>query len=134
MAKGVIAIAVAAGTVIACGARSGVSPGEGAGREAPPRTGVEDAGPASDPRHDAAADVVSPADSEPEDDSGPTCADVGKLPGFSTCCNGKYCAGECVAGGPGQPPLCKCSSIHGGCIWPLSCCAGTCKGGVLCGR
>lgn len=56
------------------------------------------------------------------DDAGPpTCGDVGRYPGESSCCNGEYCTGACWAGSEAGH-FCVCSSQVGGCAWPLVCC------------
>lgn len=52
----------------------------------------------------------------------PTCDDVGRYPGWSSCCEGGYCAGKCVGG------WCFCDMSNNGCPWPLVCCK---KGGCM---
>lgn len=58
----------------------------------------------------------------PDANHEPTCDDVGKYPGWSTCCEGGYCAGFCLGG------TCHCDMSFTGCPWPLVCCK---KGGCM---
>lgn len=56
------------------------------------------------------------------DSAGPaTCDDVGKFPGYATCCDGEYCAGACFPKSGGGE-RCECADFDG-CPWPLVCCA-----------
>lgn len=55
------------------------------------------------------------------------CADLGRYPGFATCCGGQYCQGACEKSADGGT-VCSCGGILGGCPWPAACCHGACVG------
>lgn len=74
------------------------------------------------PPSDAATDP-RPEREIPDANHKPTCDDVGKYPGFSSCCDGSYCAGWCSFGW-----WCYCDMSMTGCVWPLVCCK---KGGCM---
>jgi hypothetical protein len=135
----------AAALAVSCGARSSTAVLEGPAVGGTSSTGPADGSGGANPRADGStgsggarfADASTDKGPEPEPDAAsdgePTCADVGKYPGASACCSGKYCAGACF----GKVPYCVCATIKGGCPWPLVCCpqkGGTCWSAEACAQ
>jgi hypothetical protein len=100
--------------VIASGGTIGVTHDDG--------SGAADAGGSPDATAPPDAEIADAA-SEPFAGPPKSCEDVGKLPGYNSCCLGKYCAGACMSG-----KECRCGTLIGGCIWPEVCCGGICVG------
>lgn len=78
---------------------------------------------------DAARDVaIDVRDARTYPDAAPDgCGDLGRYPGFATCCAEAYCQGTCEKSADGGT-VCSCGGILGGCPWPAACCHGACVG------
>lgn len=135
MTRRLMATACTVALVVACGARTGALLPDKAPQGAAAPSGSRGPAPGDAAAH---SDAPLPRDAGTEAteagsgdaaSGAPTCADVGKVGGTSSCCGGKYCGGACV----GDPPYsyCMCGAIKGGCPWPL-CCNGGCVGAQMC--